>query len=66
MICAKNDFLVKDVATDKFPETYWAGDKWQCPECGAEIATGFGSGMTPQAVEAYARAAALEFGRDPI
>jgi hypothetical protein len=42
MVCAKNNFLVADPASGDFPSTYWYGDKWDCPGCGAEIVVGFG------------------------
>jgi hypothetical protein len=41
MRCEKNGQLVNDPAVDGFPATYWAGDKFRCPECGCEIVTGF-------------------------
>ena len=42
MIPTKNEVLVKDKAVGEFPATMRYGDLYECPECGAEIVTGFG------------------------
>jgi len=46
MRCKKNEIVVKDPEAGGFPSTYWIGDLWECPTCGAEIATGFGKPIT--------------------
>ena len=46
MRCKKNDYLVADKASQGFPETYWLGDLWGCPQCGQQIVTGFGQPFT--------------------
>jgi len=45
MRVAQNEFLVKDKAKGVFPSTVWWGDLYECPDCGAQIVTGFGKGM---------------------
>ena len=42
MSCAKNEFLVKDEAKGNSPATVRYGDLYKCPDCGAQIVTGFG------------------------
>ena len=42
MYCAKNEVLVSDKKVDEVPSTYWFGDLYRCPACGAEIVTDFG------------------------
>ena len=42
MRCAKNDFIVRDPCVDGFSSTYWAGDLFECPECGCQVVVGFG------------------------
>ena len=44
----KNDVMVKDKAVGNYPSTYWSGDLYKCPGCGAQIITGFGTGMTAE------------------
>ena len=39
MRCAKNGLIVADPE----PSTYWSGDMYECPGCGARVVTGFGS-----------------------
>jgi hypothetical protein len=61
MRCGQNDFIVRDSADGGFPSTYWAGDKFYCPQCGHEVVVGFGKpvqaekasqlGWTEQAME---------------
>lgn len=44
MRCVQNDLPVKDKASEGFPATVWLGDVYGCPECDAQIVTGFGRG----------------------
>jgi len=59
MRCARNNRLVRDPETASFPSTYWLGDEWQCPGCGARIVTGFGRAI--QAPPNYAAGEVVEF-----
>lgn len=62
MPCVKNEVMVKDKAADGFPSTYWYGDQYECPECGAQIITGFGNGMSAEkAGKTESAKTALEF-----
>jgi hypothetical protein len=64
MTCEKNEVMVKDKAVGKFPSTYWYGDLYGCPECGAQIIVGFGKPMDAEKAEKMADAkTALEFTR---
>jgi len=47
MRCLKNSFLIRDPEVGSFPSTYWLGDKWGCPQCGAEIVVGRGAAIEP-------------------
>jgi hypothetical protein len=60
MFCKKNEFLVRDKATEKFPSTFWSGDLYECADCGAQIVTGFGKPMS----KGLAHGTPLEFTRD--
>ena len=46
MRCEKNEFIVRDPRHGDFDSTYWSSDKWKCPVCGHEIATGRGKQVT--------------------
>ena len=59
MRCVKNNRVVRDPEAGGFPSTYWLGDEYECPDCGARIVTGFGAAMS-LVVDAE-RASALEF-----
>ncbi len=37
----KNDFKFLEAMEDGQPYKLWAGDKWKCPDCGAQIVVGF-------------------------
>ncbi len=41
MRCAKNDFIVEEMADTEFPYRVWFADLWRCPTCAAEVVTGF-------------------------
>jgi len=41
MRCVKNRQLVHDPKVGDFSETFWIGDKYECPICKSEIVTGF-------------------------
>ena len=48
MRCKKNMYAVADPE----PSTYWYGDRYECPGCGANVVVGFGApfedaGMLP-------------------
>jgi hypothetical protein len=45
MRCAKNNRLVRDPEVGGFPSTYWLGDEWLCPGCGARIVMGQGKAL---------------------
>lgn len=51
MRCEKSDFLISDVHTVMFPETYWLGDLFRCPKCGHAIVTGTGIAMDLKQVD---------------
>jgi len=59
MRCVKNNRLVRDPATGSFPSTYWLGDEWECPKCGARIVTGFGKAI--ELAPVHAEGEVLEF-----
>jgi len=59
MRCVKNNRVVRDPEAGGFPSTYWLGDEYECPDCGARIVTGFGVPIS-LVVDAE-RASALEF-----
>ena len=62
MPCVENEVMVKDKAIDGFPSTYWYGDRYECPGCGAQIITGFGNGMSAEkAGKTESAKSALEF-----
>jgi len=42
MTCTKNHFLVRDPEAGCGASTYWLGDQWGCPSCGASVVAGFG------------------------
>ena len=44
MRCLQNGFAVADPE----PATYWRGDLYGCPVCGARVVTGFGNGFTEE------------------
>ena len=44
MKCERNDQCVNDPKMDKFPSTYWLGDKYKCPACESEVVVDFGEG----------------------
>ena len=59
MRCAKNNRLVCDPDVPGVGgSTYWLGDEWVCPGCGARIVTGFG---VPIPVNPAPACEALEF-----
>jgi len=59
----QNEVLVKDKAVGRFGSTYRYGDKFQCPECGAEIIAGLGSPLMENDFYPAAREKAIEFTR---
>lgn len=60
----KNEFMVKDRAVGRFPSTVWSGDLYECPECKAQIVTGFGRGRSITRMgEADLHNEAMEFTR---
>ena len=59
MICAENDFPVRDKRTEDFPATEWLGDRFKC-SCGASVVVGFGRGRVENPA---APSTALEFRR---
>lgn len=63
MECTKNEFMVKDMAIDGSPSTYWYGDLFECQTCGAQIVTGFGAKIPkhPREIVNEAEKGALEF-----
>lgn len=62
MTCEKNEVMVKDKAVGQFPSTYWYGDLYECPGCGARIVTGLGRAMEAEKAEKMADAkTAMEF-----
>jgi hypothetical protein len=80
-ICAKcrvamrrmqNDRPVRDPEAGGFPSTYWFGDEWECPGCGARIVIGFGRPLTEaefRGTGAHAfghKPPALEFRYEPM
>lgn len=38
----RNSVTVEEVLEDQAPYKLWDADRWACPECGAEVITGFG------------------------
>ena len=42
MVCKKNEILVRDQATEKFPSTAHYGDLYECPQCKTSVIAGFG------------------------
>ncbi len=63
MRCKKNDFLVRDPEVGQFASTYWRGDLYECPVCGAQVVTGFSA---PLSLNPGAEAPeALEFQYEP-
>lgn len=61
MVVERNGETVRDRASEGFPSTYWSGDRFSCPSCGAEIVTGFGNKISdPTRIE---EKFALEFDR---
>jgi hypothetical protein len=64
MLPVKNEFMVKDKPEGGFPSTYWYGDLYECPECKAQVVTGFGKGIPAECGEKLSDATtALEFVR---
>ena len=60
MRCSKNNRLVCDPDVPGVGgSTYWLGDEWRCPGCGARIVTGFGKAIEIPPV--HAEGEALEF-----
>lgn len=59
MRVVKNDRLICDRAEDGVPSTYWLGDEWACPQCGARIVTGQGKALANHPGVGYGEA--LEF-----
>jgi hypothetical protein len=51
MRAIKNAFIVRDPEASGFPSTYWSSDKYACPVCGCEIATGFSSKINDEDAE---------------
>ena len=49
MRCEKNEQFVNDIRVGSFRATHWAGDRFACPCCDAEIVIGFGWGMSESA-----------------
>lgn len=64
MLPKKNEVLVKDKATDKFPSTYHYGDLYECPGCGAQIVAGFGTAVPSDCLSSFETDTALEFSRE--
>jgi len=50
MACTKNHFLVRDPEAKSGLSTYWLGDQWTCPSCGASVVAGFGKSFGPEKV----------------
>ncbi len=44
MRCAKNSYVVADPE----PSTFYYADMYECPNCGAQVVTGFGQGFEDQ------------------
>lgn len=66
MRCAKNAFVVRDAPSGPFPSTYWKGDLFECPMCGAQIVTGFGTKIEAARATAMGIAeGAMEFHYEP-
>jgi sarcosine oxidase delta subunit len=42
MVVTRNGVTVEEVLDDWAPYKLWDADRWQCPECGALVITGFG------------------------
>jgi len=60
MRCSKNNRLVCDPDVPGVGgSTYWLGDEWRCPGCGARIVTGFGKPLVHHPGPDYGEA--LEF-----
>lgn len=45
MKITQNHCLIRDPEAASGPSTYWLGDEYECPQCGARIVTGFGAPM---------------------
>lgn len=43
MRCTKNSVTVEEQLADGAPYKLWDADRYACPECGAEVITGFGA-----------------------
>lgn len=43
--CKQNEVPVKDPEAGGFESTYWLGDLYECPDCGAQVIKGFGGGV---------------------
>jgi hypothetical protein len=41
MQCVKNSVTVEELMDDGAPYKLWDADRYACPECGAEVITGF-------------------------
>ena len=64
MRCVKNCRLVCDPEVGGFPSTYWLGDEYECPECGARIVTGFGKPLASHPGEVtYGEALPFDYQR---
>jgi hypothetical protein len=42
MRVVKNGVTVEELLEDGRPYKLWDADRWQCPDCGAVVITGFG------------------------
>ena len=42
MQVAQNGVTVEELTEDGAGYKLWDADRWRCPECGAEVVTGFG------------------------
>lgn len=63
MRCEKNDYAVKDKATETFPATVWLGDMFMCPLCHGRVVINFGEGRTAHEVSDSTLEEAQEFKR---
>lgn len=52
MFCVKNGYVFVTMA-DLAPYEVHSGDMWQCPTCGHQILSGFGTGPLAQHFESH-------------
>jgi len=63
----QNDKMVNDVTAAGFESTYWRGDLFECPVCGAEIVVGFGREISAERLQeiGFAANGSLTFAYEP-